>query len=535
MSDDWPAAGTLLAFRYRLVSRLETGGMAEIWHAQDELLARPVALKLPIGLDQARTDVLQLAWKEARMGARLSHPSIAAVHDYDEAVRPDGSVAPFVVMELLAGETLAARLARAPLPWREAAAIGAAVAGALTAAHASGVVHRDVKPGNVMLTPTGVKILDFGISAVTGEPDDDETGATFGTPAYVAPERLDGKPAEPATDVYGLGVLLFEMLTGQPPYPVDTWEELAAARAGGAPGLPSALPPALRELVRRCLVDEPDQRPTAAAVGDGLADLVTPPTATDRPSSPPAAAGTTQPEHYPTHTPAAGAGHPPHNPASRAAQPAPNPAIGSTQPTHDPAAGAGHPRHGPAAGAGHPAQDPADGGGPARGSGGGARSGSRRRRLVLWSSLVALAVSVLALFAALGSSRPTVEAGRSPAATPPPSSPPLSSPEFAAPATATPRTALRTAEPLDVDVALARVRSAVEAGRAEGQIRPDVAVDLLNLLRPLGRADPGEADDQVAELRRKLRDRVDEGSVDGARAEILLSRLADLHAALSSG
>src|SRR5687768_14207727 len=134
MSDDWPAAGTLLAFRYRLVSRLETGGMAEIWHAQDELLARPVALKLPTGLDRARADVLQLAWREARMGARLSHPNIAAVHDYDEAVRPDGSVAPFVVMELLAGETLAARLERAPLPWREAATTGAAVAGALTAA-----------------------------------------------------------------------------------------------------------------------------------------------------------------------------------------------------------------------------------------------------------------------------------------------------------------------------------------------------------------------------------------------------------------
>jgi eukaryotic-like serine/threonine-protein kinase len=502
MSDDWPAAGTLLAFRYRLVSRLETGGMAEIWHAQDELLARPVALKLPTGLDRARTDVLQLAWREARMGARLSHPNIAAVHDYDEAVRPDGSVAPFVVMELLTGETLAARLARAPLPWPEAAAIGAVVAGALIAAHASGVVHRDVKPGNVMLTPTGVKILDFGISAVTGEPDDDETGATFGTPAYVAPERLDGKPAEPATDVYGLGVLLFEMLTGQPPYPVDTWEELAAARAGGAPGLPATLPPALRELVRRCLVDEPERRPTAVEVGAGLTDLVAPP--------PPAA-------RQPTANPAAGV-----------AQPAPNPAVGGTQPAR-----------GPAGRTGHPARDPADGGGLVRGSapgsGGGARPGSRRRRLVLWSSLVALVVSSLALFAALGSSRPTVEAGRSPAATPPPSSPPLSSPASSPPGTATPRTALRTAEPLDVDVALARVRSAVEAGRDEGQIRPDVAVDLLNLLRPVGRADPGEADNQVAELRRKLRDRVDEGSVDGARAEVLLSRLADLHAALSSG
>ncbi|MEU8228388.1 serine/threonine-protein kinase [Actinoplanes sp. NPDC048967] len=468
MSDDWPAAGTLLAFRYRLVSRLETGGMAEIWHAQDELLARPVALKLPTGLDRARSNVLQLAWKEARMGARLSHPNIAAVHDYDEAVRPEGSVAPFVVMELLAGETLAARLACAPLPWREAAGVGAAVADALTAAHASGVVHRDVKPGNVMLTPTGVKILDFGISAVTGEPDDDETGATFGTPAYVAPERLDGKPAEPATDVYGLGVLLFEMVTGQPPYPVDTWEELARARAQGAAALPSELPPAFRELVTRCLVDEPDRRPSAAEVGKGLAELAEP----------------EEPEQL-------------------------VPVATVT---------------------GHRAEP-----------GGGGRPGSGRRRLVLWSSLVALVVSALALFAAMGTSRSTVEAGRSPAASPPPASlrPPAPSAAprpSAQPATkATPRAAVTTAAPpLDADVAQARFRTAVEDARADGQIRPDIAVDLLNLLRPLDRGDGRRADDQVAELRRKLNDRIAEGSVDGASAKILRARLADLDEALRS-
>ncbi|MFI7546746.1 serine/threonine-protein kinase [Actinoplanes sp. NPDC049599] len=450
MSDDWPAAGTLLAFRYRLVSRLETGGMAEIWHAQDELLARPVALKLPTGLDRARADVLQLAWREARMGARLSHPGIAAVHDYDEAVRPDGSVAPFVVMELLGGETLAARLVRGPLPWREAATIGAAVAEALAAAHTSGVVHRDVKPGNVMLTPTGVKILDFGISAVTGEPDDDETGATFGTPAYVAPERLDGKPAEPATDVYGLGVLLYEMVTGQPPYPVDTWEELAQARAGGTAALPATLPPAFRELVCRCLVDEPDRRPAAAEVNEILTELA-------------------EPE-----------------------QPAP--------------------------------AEPA-------GAGGTRRSG--RRRLVLWSGLVALAVSMLAVFASLGTSRQTEDAGRAPATAQPPASP--SPAPRATTASVTPRSAATPAAPLDVDVALARVRSAIEAGRAQGQIRPDVAVDLLNLLGTLGRADGRQAEEQVSELRRKLRDRVSEGSVDAGRAEVLRDRLADLDQAVGSG
>src|SRR6185295_8659597 len=167
MTENWPRAGTLLASRYLLVELLETGGMAEIWRARDEVLERAVALKLPTGL---RIDSLHLSWREAKMAARLSHPNIAAVHDYGEAPHPGGSVIPFVVMELLAGESLAARVERAPLDWREAAAVAAPVADALAAAHAAGVVHRDIKPGNVMLTPTGVKILDFGISAALGEP-----------------------------------------------------------------------------------------------------------------------------------------------------------------------------------------------------------------------------------------------------------------------------------------------------------------------------------------------------------------------------
>jgi serine/threonine protein kinase len=255
MHDVWPDADVLLASRYRLITLLETGGMAQVWRATDELLDRPVAVKLPAG----DTRAAHLAWREARLAARLSHPGIAAVHDYREAVRPDGSVAPFVVMELLSGETVAARLCDAggPMPWGEAVSIAAAVAEALAAAHAAGVVHRDIKPGNVMLCPGGVKLLDFGISAAAGEPDDDETGVSFGTPAYAAPERLDGKPAEPATDLYGLGVLLFEMVSGEPPYDVNTWEELAAAQAHGPTPLPATLPAAPRTgnaVIRRVAV-----------------------------------------------------------------------------------------------------------------------------------------------------------------------------------------------------------------------------------------------------------------------------------------
>jgi serine/threonine protein kinase len=269
MHDVWPAPGALLVSRYRLVTLLETGGMAQVWRATDELLDRPVAVKLPAGDIRAA----HLAWREARLAARLSHPGIAAVHDYREAVRPDGSVVPFVVMELLAGETGAARLCDGPVPWPAAAAVGAAVAGALAAAHAAGVVHRDIKPGNVMLCEGGVKLLDFGISATAGEPDDDDTGATFGTPAYAAPERLDGKPAEPATDLYGLGVLLFEMVAGEPPYSVDTWEELAVARQSGPTPLPEGLPEPLTGLIRRCLDDDADRRPSAAEAWKVLAEL----------------------------------------------------------------------------------------------------------------------------------------------------------------------------------------------------------------------------------------------------------------------
>jgi serine/threonine protein kinase len=272
MHEVWPDSGVLLASRYRLVTLLETGGMAQVWRATDELLDRPVAVKLPAG----DTRAAHMAWREARLAARLSHPGIAAVHDYREAVRPDGSVAPFVVMELLSGETVAARLCDAdgPVPWGEAVSIGAAVAEALAAAHAAGVVHRDIKPGNVMLCPGGVKLLDFGISAAAGEADDDDTGVSFGTPAYAAPERLDGKPAEPATDLYGLGVLLFEMVTGDPPYDVNTWEELATAQAHGPTPLPETLPNRLRELILRCLDDNPSRRPTAAQARRALTRLV---------------------------------------------------------------------------------------------------------------------------------------------------------------------------------------------------------------------------------------------------------------------
>ncbi|MEV4347580.1 protein kinase [Actinoplanes sp. NPDC049596] len=511
MSEDWPIAGTLLASRYRLAELLEIGGMSQIWRADDELLARPVAVKLPLGA--------QVVWREARMAAKLQHPNIAAVHDYREAVRPDGSVTPFVVMELLAGESVAARLEREPIGLAEAARIGAAVADALAAAHASGVVHRDIKPGNVMLTPTGVKILDFGISATAGEPDDDESGSTFGTPAYVAPERLDGMPSEPATDVYGLGVLLFEMVTGDPPYPVDTWEELAEARANGGPRqLPADLPPAFRELVGRCLDESPAERPAADEVRFDLTALWLKPAPAffgPAPASAPLAA--LSPDPSPARATTASSAS-----SSRAG------ASSSRAGASSPRAGASSPRAG--------ASDytpgravPASGRAPATTL---ALTKPPARRLALALGVTALVVALGGLFAIVNwpSSEPAIDANPELPA-PPVVTSTLASPlATIEPTTPPPTSSSPTPKPsptISFDDAVSRFRSAVERGAAGGDIRSDVATDLLNLLQPLTRSG-GDTGNQVDQLRRKINDRAGEGSVSSAQAAVLRSRLADL-------
>ncbi|MFG1606505.1 serine/threonine-protein kinase [Actinoplanes sp. NPDC049265] len=447
MDEDWPQTGTLLSHRYRLAERLATGGMAEIWRADDELLGRAVALKLPT---PRAAEMLHQAWTEARTTARLSHPHIAAVYDYGESPRPDGSLAPFVVMELLDGESLAARLAGGPIRWPVAARIGAEVASALAAAHARSVVHRDIKPGNVMLTPTGTKILDFGISAVTGAPDDDDTGATFGTPAYVAPERLDGRPAEPATDVYALGTVLFEMVAGEPPYPVDTWEEYAAARAAGPQELPDELPAAFRDVVERCLRDDPARRPPADEVRDRLTPL-----AGERPSAP-AAAGPFTSGRAPAHT------VPIVRPAGRTAG----------------------------------------------------------RVAIVVALLAAAGVAVV-----IGSwSSPDDDPDALPSPPPASSEPAVTQTvtvEPEVPPTAPP-------EPESRDDAVQNVTAAVEEGRSTGRIRDDVAVDLLNLLQQLDNAPAAEVPGRVDALRQKVRQRIGEGGLDAAQADVLQARLDEV-------
>jgi serine/threonine-protein kinase len=274
-------AGALLARRYRLIDQVGRGGMSVIWRARDEVLERIVALKVLSTELAADARFRDLVREEARAAAQLVHPHVTAVHDYGESVAPDGTITAFVVMELLVGEELEARLTAGPLPWPEAVEVCAQVAEAVAAAHRLGIVHRDITPSNIMLTSVGAKVLDFGIATHVGAPDNDEDGETFGTPAYVAPERLDGTPAQPATDNYALGVLLFETLTGHPPYPAHTWADLARARRADPPPRPDVpgLPAAVSDVCRRCLARDPVARPSAHRVAEVLRASVPPPPA----------------------------------------------------------------------------------------------------------------------------------------------------------------------------------------------------------------------------------------------------------------
>ena len=267
-----------VAGRYRLVERLGTGGMSVVWRGFDEILGRPVAVKVlapqVAGDDSFRERLRQ----EALAAARLCHPHITCIFDFGESPLSTRLTVPFVVMELNDGESLAARLARqGPLSWRDAVVVGTEVGSALATAHARGVVHRDVTPANVMLTSSGAKVVDFGISALVGQRDSAPDGSLLGTPAYLAPERLGGGQVSPATDVYALGLLLYRSLTGRLPWPAET--TTAALRAHlyadpePVPPIPG-MPAEVASLCLRCLAKRPADRPGAADVARSLGALV---------------------------------------------------------------------------------------------------------------------------------------------------------------------------------------------------------------------------------------------------------------------
>ena len=284
-----PADGgspVVVASRYRLLSLLGRGGTAEVWRAEDEALDRDVALKL---VTVPTDDSAARAGEEARLLARLNHPGLVPVYDAgtDERGRP------WVVMELVEGETLADTLKRGPLSSSRSAVIGRAIAEALGYVHGRGLLHRDVKPANILMGTDGrVRLTDFGIARLVDAARVTSTGMMVGTASYLAPEQVAGEPVGAPADVYALGLVLLECLTGQREY-VGSTVEVALARLHRAPQVPATLPAGWPGLLRAMTAREPAERPTPARAAADLAAIAQGGEATTVLTAAPAAAGTT--------------------------------------------------------------------------------------------------------------------------------------------------------------------------------------------------------------------------------------------------
>ncbi len=271
--------GQILGGRYRLIELLGQGGMATIYRAADTGLGRDVALKLLRSEYLRDPDFSSRFRQEAQAAASLSHPNVVTVYDYGED--PSG---PFIVMELVDGEDLATILRRSgALPARQAARIAAGVGRALAAAHARGIVHRDIKPGNVLIGRDGrVKVVDFGIARAVAEAQVTLPGTTLGSVHYFSPEQARGDPTTAASDIYSLGIVIYEMLTGVRPWEGDSAAGVALARLSGPIPDPAAVrssvPPELAAITRRALARDPaDRFVSASAMADELeAWLATP-------------------------------------------------------------------------------------------------------------------------------------------------------------------------------------------------------------------------------------------------------------------
>jgi len=272
-----PGTGRLIAGRYRLLGKLGHGGMGTVWRAKDETVDREVAVKEPRVPDhlpeRERANAFERMRREARAAARLDHPAVVNVHDVAVV---DGQ--PWIVMELVTGRSLGDALQEGTLDARDAARVGLQVLGALEAAHAAGVLHRDVKPDNVLLgRHDRVVLTDFGIAQIEGETNLTDTGGFVGSPEYIAPERVLGQRPGPASDLWSLGVVLYAATEGVSPFRRSNTPATLQSVLNSAPAPPTSAPGPLADLIAALLAKDAASRPNAAQVRAALESVANPP------------------------------------------------------------------------------------------------------------------------------------------------------------------------------------------------------------------------------------------------------------------